>query len=183
MISGQAEDMASEARASLRVDECLQMELGKTGALLSCAACLGAVLAGAPEVEVEALAAFGRHLGIAFQAVDDVLGIWGEAIVTGKPVGNDLRMRKKTLPVALAMEGANAAGDELSGLLRRSELSDADVTRAGLLLEQCGARREAMAIGESHLEAALRALDSVRLVPASRAELESIARFVTARDR
>ena len=52
-----------------------------------------------PGGHVEALAEFGRHLGIAFQAIDDVLGIWGEPGVTGKPVGNDLRQHKKTLPV------------------------------------------------------------------------------------
>jgi geranylgeranyl diphosphate synthase type I len=159
------------------------MEAGKTGALLSCAACFGAILAGAPEAEVEALADFGRHLGVAFQAVDDVLGIWGEPIVTGKPVGNDLRMHKKTLPVALALERARGVTDELPRLLRGGDLEDADVTRAARLLEQCGARHTTMAIGESHLQAALRALDGVRLASGSRAELESIARFVTARDR
>jgi geranylgeranyl diphosphate synthase type I len=183
MISGQAEDMASERRATVGVDECLHMEAAKTGALLSCAASFGAILAGAREPEIEALADFGRHLGIAFQAVDDVLGIWGEPCVTGKPVGNDLRMRKKTLPVALALARVSAATDELSRLLAGSDLADDDVARAARLIEQCGARRETMAIGEIHLDAALRVLDSVRLAPAPKAELGSIARFVTARDR
>lgn len=183
MISGQAEDMASEERATFGVDECLRMEAGKTGALLSCAASFGPVLAGAPDSEVDALADFGWHLGVAFQAIDDVLGIWGTPVVTGKPVGNDLRMRKKTLPVALALERAPAVAGELSRLLGATDLAESDVARAAQLLEQCGARRETMAIGESHLEAALRALDSARLAPAPRAELESIARFVTARDR
>ena len=103
MIAGQAEDMASELRDSLSVEECLQMEAGKTGALLSCSTAMGAILAGAPAATIEALAEFGRHLGIAFQAIDDVLGIWGEPGVTGKPVGNDLRQHKKTLPIALAL--------------------------------------------------------------------------------
>jgi geranylgeranyl diphosphate synthase type I len=183
MISGQAEDMASEMRTTFGVDECLHMEAGKTGALLSCAACLGAILVGAPEEEVEALADFGSHLGIAFQAIDDVLGIWGEPIVTGKPVGNDLRTHKKTLPVSLALQGASGGSDELPRLLGGADLEDTDVTLAARLLEQCGARRTTMAIGESHLAAALRALDRVRLASSSRAELESIARYVMARDR
>jgi geranylgeranyl diphosphate synthase type I len=183
MISGQAEDMASEQRATFGVDECLAMAAGKTGALLSCAACLGAILTGAPEPAVRALADFGGHLGIAFQAVDDILGIWGEPAVTGKPTGNDLRMRKKTLPVALGLERARYAGDELPRLLLGSDLADADVSRTAELLEQCGARRETMAIGESHLQAALRVLDSVRLESGPRAELATLARFVTSRDR
>ena len=103
MIAGQAEDMASELVVSLSVEECLHMEAGKTGALLSCSAAIGAILGGAPAATVDALADFGRHLGIAFQAVDDLLGIWGEPSVTGKPVGNDLRQHKKSLPVAIAL--------------------------------------------------------------------------------
>ena len=53
------------------------MESGKTGALLACAASIGALLAGGGDAVVDALAAYGRHLGLAFQAVDDLLGIWG----------------------------------------------------------------------------------------------------------
>ena len=97
MIAGQAEDIASEAQASLTLDECLHMAAGKTGALLGCAASIGAVLAGGDDALVNALSEYGEHLGLAFQAIDDVLGVWGDPGVTGKPVGNDLRLRKKTL--------------------------------------------------------------------------------------
>ena len=182
MIAGQAEDMASELRTSLSVEECLQMGAGKTGALLACSAAMGAILAGAPTSTVEALADFGRHLGIAFQAVDDVLGIWGEPSVTGKPVGNDLRQHKKTLPVALAQarDGDSTVG--LAKLLER-ELSEVEVERATRLLEQCGAREETMAIGEAQLTAALTSLESVPLELGPRAELAAIAHYVTARDR
>ena len=61
MIAGQADDMAFETRPSVTVEDCLAMEAGKTGALLGCAAALGAILAGAPDTTVvEALAEFGR---------------------------------------------------------------------------------------------------------------------------
>ena len=90
MIAGQASDMAFETRPAVTVAECLAMEEGKTGALISCAAAIGAHLAGAPAATVTALEAFGAHLGTAFQAVDDLLGIWGEPAVTGKPVGTGL---------------------------------------------------------------------------------------------
>jgi geranylgeranyl diphosphate synthase type I len=182
MIAGQAEDMASERRSTLSVEECLQMETGKTGALLSCAASLGAVLAGAPEPTVDALADFGLHLGIAFQAIDDVLGIWGDSDVTGKPVGNDLRLHKKTLPVALAGASSSAISERLTSLLNQ-ELSDSDVEVAARLLEECGAREQTMALGESHLEAALGALERVPLQLGPSAELAAIAHYVTARDR
>lgn len=182
MIAGQAEDMAGEAAASLSVEECLQMEAGKTGALLSCAAAMGAILAGAPAGTVDALADFGNHLGIAFQAIDDVLGIWGESSVTGKPVGNDLRQHKKTLPVAIAMAGGSSATAEL-GTLLEGDLTDGEVARATELLDECGARDQTLAIGESQLKAALGALASVPLILGPSMELATIARFVTERDR
>lgn len=181
MIAGQAEDMAFERRAWLSVEECLHMAAGKTGALLSCAASLGGVLAGAPASTIKALAEFGRHLGIAFQAIDDVLGIWGEPAATGKPVGNDLRMHKKTLPVAIAWAAAGAA--DALGCLLAGELSDSDVAAAAALLEECGARQATMAMGAWHLRAALGALEGLELEPGPSAALAAVARYVTARDR
>jgi geranylgeranyl diphosphate synthase type I len=182
MIAGQAEDMASELRDSLSVEECLQMEAGKTGALLSCASAMGAILAGAPAPTVDALADFGRHLGIAFQAIDDVLGIWGEPSVTGKPVGNDLRQHKKTLPIALALARGGDLPASLARLLEH-DLTEAEVQKATRLLEECGARDETMAIGETQLVAALGSLERVPLELRPRSELAAIARYVTERDR
>jgi len=86
LIRGQYDDLAFERRCDVTVDECLAMAAGKTGALLSCAAAIGAVLAGADRASVAALAAYGGELGLAFQLVDDLLGIWGDSGVTGKPV-------------------------------------------------------------------------------------------------
>jgi geranylgeranyl diphosphate synthase type I len=182
MIAGQADDMAFESRQSVSVAECLAMESGKTSALLSCAASLGAVLAGAPSETVEALAEFGSHLGTSFQAIDDVLGIWGETARTGKPVGSDLSQHKKTLPVSIAYAGTGAGVEDLRRLLE-GELSPADVARARMLLEECGAREETVALADAHLASALAALDRVRLVAGPKTELVAIAKFVTERDR
>ncbi len=182
MIAGQADDMAFETRASISVEECLRMEAGKTGALLSCAASLGAILAGAPDRTTASLADFGRNVGIAFQAIDDILGIWGESARTGKPVGNDLVQHKKTLPVATALERADGKRPELQRLLNRT-LTESDVAEAARLIEDSGAREEAMVLATTHLEAALVSLDRADILPGPRAQLEAIAHFVTERDR
>jgi geranylgeranyl diphosphate synthase type I len=182
MIAGQADDMAFESRPAVSVTECLDMELGKTSALLSCAVSLGAILAGAPERTIEALAAFGSHLGTAFQAVDDVLGIWGDPAQTGKPVGSDLSQHKKTLPVTIALAQAGSRRPELLGLLN-GDLSPGEVARAGALIEECGGRRETMALADAHLDLALAALDQAPLAPAPKRELTALAHFVTERDR
>ena len=182
MIAGQADDMAFESRPTVTVAECLAMVRGKTSALFSCAASLGAILGGAPEEVVAALAAYGSHLGMAFQAVDDVLGIWGETARTGKPVGSDLSQHKKTLPISMALAGTGADIDELRGLLA-GDLSPADIARARALLEGAGAREETVALADAHMASALDALDRVPLVPGPKRELAAIARFVTERDR
>ncbi|MFD9389989.1 polyprenyl synthetase family protein [Streptomyces sp. NPDC060000] len=74
-----------------------------------CAAALGAVLGGAFPAVAAALDRAGRHPGIAFQVVDDMLGIWGDPSVTGKPVHGDLRERKKTFPVLAALDSPTPA--------------------------------------------------------------------------
>jgi geranylgeranyl diphosphate synthase, type I len=171
--------MAFEQRDDVSAEECLKMEEGKTGALLACASAIGGVLAGADDATIKALAHFGQRVGMAFQAVDDVLGIWGEPAKTGKPVGSDLLAHKQSLPVVIARA---IGGGNLDALLA-SPLTDADVLEASRRIEATGARREVMAIAERAFAEALEALGSVPLVPVYRDELVAIARFVTERDR
>ena len=117
MIAGQADDLAFEKRRSVSVEECMAMSTAKTGALLGCAASIGATLADAPPATVHALRDFGRHLGVAFQAVDDLLGIWGDPQTTGKPAGNDIRQRKKSMPIVAALAAGDDGARELDSLL------------------------------------------------------------------
>jgi geranylgeranyl diphosphate synthase, type I len=117
MIAGQADDLSFEARRSVSVEECMGMSTAKTGALLGCAASIGAILAGAPPATVRALRDFGRHLGVAFQATDDLLGIWGDPSTTGKPIGNDIRQRKKSMPIVAALAAGDDEANELDALL------------------------------------------------------------------
>jgi geranylgeranyl diphosphate synthase type I len=183
MIGGQADDMAFEGRSDVTRDECLGMVAGKTGALLSCAAAIGSVLVNAPAPVVAALHSYGAHLGVAFQAVDDILGIWGDPERTGKPRGNDLSTRKKSLPVVLALgaDDRERAG-ELRRLLLNGPLDHGAVSRATDLVEACGARQATEALAREHLDAACRALDGPGLAATARAELADLARFVVERE-
>ncbi|MFG2602502.1 polyprenyl synthetase family protein [Streptomyces sp. NPDC048514] len=122
LVRGQADDLLFAARPCTgpeRVSprEYRRMAEGKTGALLGCAAALGAALGGASEATVTALDRAGRRLGVAFQLVDDVLGMWGDPAVTGKPVGGDLREGKKTFPVLAALDSPAPAARRLHALL------------------------------------------------------------------
>jgi geranylgeranyl diphosphate synthase type I len=182
MISGQAEDMAFETRSSVSVEECLAMEAGKTGALLSAATAMGAILADADADVVDALSDFGAHVGMGFQAVDDLLGIWGEVDQIGKPVGSDLYAHKKSLPVVAALAASNGRRTELAELLT-SDLTSEDVALATRLIEETGAREEVKAVADRHFEAALASLGRADLAAGPAGELAEIARFVTERDR
>ncbi|MGH9062368.1 MAG: polyprenyl synthetase family protein [Acidimicrobiales bacterium] len=183
MIAGQADDLAFETEPEVSMERCLTMESAKTGAILACASSIGAILAGGPREAVSALYDFGLHVGLSFQAVDDILGIWGDPSQTGKPVASDLRQHKKTLPVVAALARADGHLGELVGLLARADLSDADLTRAVDLVEASGGRALALAEAQRHLGAALDALDRAPLAPGAAAEMAQLARFVTDRER
>jgi geranylgeranyl diphosphate synthase type I len=181
LIDGQAQDLDLEGRVDVTPEQCTRMCAGKTGALLECAASIGAVLAGAAAETVEPLRAFGAHLGLAFQAVDDLLGIWGDPAVTGKPVFGDLVQRKSSLPVAIALQSATGPARELAALLARPQLDADELVSAAGLVEACGGRSGAGAQAEAELSLALAALDSAPIEAAARDDLAAIARFVAAR--
>jgi geranylgeranyl diphosphate synthase, type I len=182
MIAGQADDIAFETRINVSIEQCMAMSAGKTGALLGCASSIGAVLAGAPDATVGALRDFGTHLGLAFQAVDDLLGIWGDPERTGKPAGSDLRQRKKTLPVVAALASGADEAIELRGLLSDGHLDEAQVERAVALVEACGARSWTANRAKAHMDTALGALNRVRMNPLAHRELSDLAAFVVERE-
>jgi len=178
MIAGQSQDLALEGRPDVTLDECLAMLSAKTAALLSCSCAIGAVLAGAEDDLVARLLTFGEHVGIAFQAVDDQLGIWGEPELTGKPTWSDLRQRKSSLPVAAALQ---ADGPQLRRLLARPSLSEADLARIAQLVEEAGGRAWAAEEADRRLQAALDELDGAEIASNTRDGLAALARFIVTR--
>ncbi|MFJ2033394.1 family 2 encapsulin nanocompartment cargo protein polyprenyl transferase [Streptosporangium sp. NPDC087985] len=183
LLEGQNTDLAFEQRQDVMLAECLSMAAGKTGALLGCACALGGLFGGGSPKQVEHLHAFGRDVGLAFQLVDDLLGIWGDPMVTGKPVYSDLRSRKKSLPVVAALTSATQAGRELAGLyLGERPLSDADLIRAAELVDAAGGYAWSQAQAAELLTRALAHLRSAGAMSASAAELAALARLVTRRD-
>lgn len=182
LVAGQSADLTFEDRSDVRLDECLAMAEGKTGALLGVACALGALLAGAGAERVAELERFGRELGVAFQLVDDLLGIWGDPATTGKPVANDLRCAKKSLPVVAAMSSGTVAGREL-GAFYGPGLSEAEVAHAAGLIEAAGARAWCQEQADTLVQGALRRLDVAALVPGPAEELGVLARMLTRRER
>ncbi|WNZ06701.1 polyprenyl synthetase family protein [Streptomyces sp. 11x1] len=183
LVHGQAEDLLFAARPwtgpeRVRPAEYLAMAEHKTGALLGGAAALGAQLGGGPPPVVSALDRVGRRLGLAFQIVDDVLGIWGDPDVTGKPVHGDLRERKKTFPVLAALDSPSSAARRLAVLLR----SGGDPREAAELVEAAGGRTAALDEARAHIAAAEAALADVLSEGGAADELRALSAYLVRRD-
>jgi geranylgeranyl diphosphate synthase type I len=171
LTRGQHLDIAFEDQADVSLEAYLQMIEGKTGALISAAAVVGAYLAGAEDHRAEAFRSYGMHVGLAFQMLDDVLGVWGSSDETGKASGDDLRARKKSLPVVLGMA-------ESAEFRRRwgEDSRDEGAVRAMVrLLEQAGVRTRAWELAEGHTRQALEALGRAFPGEPAASELEALA--------
>lgn len=183
LVDGQSRDVEFEGRSNVDLAECLSMARNKTAALISCASAIGALFGGGRRVQVDHLRGFGDELGLAFQLVDDLLGIWGDPAVTGKPVHSDLHNRKKSLPVVLALTSATAAGKELFELYHADRpLSGPDVERAAELIELAGGRAWCQAQADDRLVRAMRRLRAAGPDARAAAELAGLARLATRRD-
>ncbi|GAA2083803.1 family 2 encapsulin nanocompartment cargo protein polyprenyl transferase [Streptomyces albiaxialis] len=182
LVGGQGADLEFETRGDVRLDECLRMAAGKTAPLLSAACALGALAAGAAPERTAALRRFGHHLGVAFQLTDDLLGIWGRSARSGKPVGADLRHRKKSPPVVAALASGTPAGRELAELYLRGTgpLDDAGVRTAAELVERAGGRAWAEKEAARQRAEALAALDAGAPAPEGARALASLAGLITA---
>ncbi len=108
LTGGQYLDMDFETRPVVPTDLYFQMIAGKTAALLSACAELGAIITGTTATNRMALRQFGKSLGLAFQIWDDWLGIWGDENQTGKSAASDLLNGKKTLPILYALDQKQA---------------------------------------------------------------------------
>jgi geranylgeranyl diphosphate synthase type I len=154
---GQDMDLTFETREDVTEDEYLKMIEGKTSALLAAATSCGGVVAQANSNLVETLRVFGHHLGLAFQIRDDILGIWGEPEKTGKSSGDDLRTRKKTLPVIYGLSSSS----EFKTLWESSEIDLNTIDSMREVLDQAGVRAYAETQSEEHTKIALEVIHSL----------------------
>lgn len=184
LVHGQADDLDFESRPAVGVGDYLSMAADKTSALLACSASIGAALADAPADIVAGLAEYGEHLGLAFQLVDDMLGLWGDPAVTGKPVFSDLRARKKSAPVVLALAATDTGSEPLRSYLAGDVEPSEDTLRAlADLITELGGGAAVTAEITRRVERAHAALDAIDIEDSVRTDLVAAAHFVTARNR
>ena len=184
LIEGQYLDLSFESRLDVTPGEYLDMVSRKTGALIEAAMHLGAVIGGAEISQVGALARCGRLLGLAFQARDDVLGIWGDSDVLGKATGADIRRKKKSLPVVYSLTKANKSQRKRLEQLYNTteELGDEAVEEVMGILDALDAHDYAQSVAEDMEAKAIATAKEAELGPKAQASLNEIANFMVRRD-
>ncbi len=154
LTQGQYLDISYETRADLTITDYWPMITGKTAALIAACTALGALAAGVDEKTHTAYRDFGLNLGLAFQVLDDILGIWGDAGQIGKSNASDLVSGKKSLPVLFGLE----AGGEFAARWNAGPILPTEVSEIAAQLEAEGARNFAQDEADRLTQTALAAL-------------------------
>jgi len=143
---------------------------------------IGAALAGATDDQLDTLRAFGLPLGIAYQLRDDLLGVFGDAAVTGKPSGDDLREGKRTVLIALARERLDTSSRQtVDRLLGRPDLTPDQISSLQQIIVDSGAVDRVETLIQQNVAQALAALDGSDVAAGVSAELTDFAGTVTRR--
>jgi geranylgeranyl diphosphate synthase type I len=179
LTQGQYLDMAFESLPQVSRTAYAEMIDAKTAALIAAAVGLGARLAGADAQRFEHLNRFGRQLGHAFQMQDDILGIWGDPAVTGKPAGDDLICRKKSLPTLLGLERSH----RFRGLWASEHLDPPALQAMSAELEACGAHAATHEAAAEHTSHALSSLQAASSIDPAGALLRDLALQMLGRQR
>jgi len=174
---GQHLDLKFEDTDEVTEDEYLQMIEGKTAALISASCEIGALAAQCEPSKLALFKKFGHDLGMSFQIYDDLLGIWGTPDVTGKPSGDDLRIRKKTLPIIFAINHSS----DFQELWNSEEIDDNRVTRMITALNRDGAREYADEATRRWTASALEALTLCEPTEPAASELASLTQKLLSR--
>ena len=153
LTRGQFLDMSYENRDNLTIEDYWPMIEGKTAALISACTQIGAILGNTDDSTVEQFRIFGRDLGLAFQVQDDILGIWGDEMLTGKSAASDLVEGKNSLPVLYGL----SKHDRFAKRWAESAISPSEVAEVAKMLADEGAyefaQRESKRLTDQALDA------------------------------
>ena len=160
ICEGQQYDVDFEHASQVSIDDYMMMIEKKTSVLLAYAMKIGGYIAGANEVQQEALYQFGLHIGLAFQIQDDILDVYGDPKTFGKAIGGDICCNKKTFLLLTAMERAD--GETKAKLLQWMMASGKDTEKIAAvtaIYNRLGIREAGEAVIEQHTSKALQQLD------------------------
>ncbi len=183
MIEGQGLDLSFESRW-VDANSYIDMIDKKTGALICCAFRTGGIIAQTDGATLDRLTSLGRELGRAFQIRDDLLGVWGDGDVTGKPQGSDIRRKKKSFPVVLAMQRADEEGKMLlERVYAQERVTDGDVERVIGMMTDLGVKKSGEETVERHLKEASGYLERLPLSEEGRGLMNELIEYLARREK
>ena len=160
--------------------EYIKMIEKKTAVLFEVSCAMGAICAKRKQRDVKNLSAFGKNLGIAFQITDDLIGIIGDSKITKKPVGNDIREGKKSLPIILAIK--KARGQNRTKIMRvfgNSGASKQQINLAVNVIRSLGVEKEVRDVALKYAQRAEKSISSY--TGSAKNEMTGLLNFVTKR--
>ena len=182
---GQQYDMEFETRDDVREEEYIEMIRLKTSVLLACAMKIGALMADAPQDDIDNLYRFGEQMGLAFQLQDDYLDVYGDPMVFGKAIGGDIVSNKKTYMLINAIN--KAQGEDRETLKRWIEAKEFDrnekVKAVTAVYDRLGIGDLAKAKMEEYYAEALAALDRVAVEESRKSTLRDYAAMMMKREK
>jgi geranylgeranyl diphosphate synthase, type I len=182
VIAGQFLDVSVQARGLADVDTAMTVLRYKSAKYsIERPLHIGAALAGAPPQTLTALSAFGLPLGEAFQLRDDLLGVFGDADSTGKPAGDDLVEGKRTVLVALALDGAEPEAATALDRMLGTPLDADQVLAARRIIDESGAHAQVEMVIKELADRALSSLELADIDDPARMVLRDLASAATQR--
>ena len=181
ICEGQVDDIKFAENKRIPTEkEYVKMIEKKTAVLFEVSCAMGAICAKRKQKDVKNLSAFGRNLGIAFQITDDLIGIIGDSKITKKPVGNDIREGKKSLPIILAIK--KARGENRTKIMRvfgNSGASKQQINLAVNVIRSLGVEKEVRDIALKYAQRAEKSISSY--TGSAKNEMTGLLNFVTKR--
>lgn len=168
VCEGQQYDMEFENRAEVKMDDYAKMIGLKTAVLIACSAKMGALIAGAPEKDCEALYRYGYELGMAFQVADDYLDAFGDEKVFGKPIGGDIVNKKKSWLTVRTLEKTSDKKAFLEAMELPAETPEqkaAKIAKVKAIYVACGVDKDAKAEIVRYSERAMEAVKDFQAEP------------------
>ena len=184
MMEGQFLDISFEKQKTVNQDEYIKMIGLKTGALIECSVLIGAVTSGKKlsTNELNNIQNFGKSLGLLFQIRDDILGVWGTN-KTGKPVGSDIKKKKKSLPIIIALSEKNQQYKNLLlEIMDKPNIEDTDIQKFIYIMEKIGVKDQCEKMAQSQLDNIKNTLRKIPIKPTYIDDFNQIGDFLMNRE-
>ncbi|QIG89099.1 polyprenyl synthetase family protein [Chryseobacterium sp. POL2] len=184
ICEGQQYDVNFESMSNVSHDDYIKMITYKTGSLSAASLQIGALIAGASDEDAESIYNFGKHIGIAFQIMDDYLDVYGDQEAVGKKHAGDIYENKKTILYLTALEHANdEERAELDYWYSKKTDNVDKIYGVEKIFRRTKVEEKVLRLVHQHSETALEYLDKIKVAPEKKQALLELAEYLLKREK